>query len=223
MNNSAQRLQEITQNIEKCRKKSPLAAAAVTLVAVSKTQSAEAIGELIEAGQKVFGENRVQEAEEKWPGIRERYPDIKLHLIGSLQTNKVKHALQLFDVMHTVDRKALVDAIVKESAKLSDIRCKQFFVQVNTGEEPQKGGVSPAELPELLEYAKQAGLTISGLMCVPPADAVPSPHFAWLHEAAQKFGLPNLSMGMSGDYEAAIRLGATHVRIGTALFGERKY
>lgn len=222
MNDSAGRLLEITQNIETYRKKSPAAASAVTLMAVSKTQPPEAIIALIEAGQKVFGENRVQEAEEKWPVISERYPDVQLHLIGSLQTNKVKQALQLFDAIHTVDRPSLIDAIIKESAKLEQVRCREFFVQVNTGEEPQKGGVSPAELPELMEYAKNAGLCVTGLMCVPPADAVPSPHFAWLRETANRLGLANLSMGMSGDYEAAIRLGATHVRIGTALFGERR-
>lgn len=218
---STERLRDITRNMEKWQEKSPAAAGNVILVAVSKTQSRETIIPLIEAGQKVFGENRVQEAEEKWSEIREIYPDVKLHLIGSLQTNKVKQALLLFDSIHTIDRVSLVDAIVKESKKLEYVRCKDFFVQVNTGEEEQKGGVTPAELPYLMEHINNANFSVTGLMCVPPTGVPPAPHFALLHNMAQKFNLPYLSMGMSGDYETAIRLGATHVRIGTALFGER--
>jgi len=226
--NSAERLQEIRQNIAKWRKKSSASAKEVTLVAVSKTHGSEDIIPLIEAGQKVFGENRVQEAAEKWPAIREKYPDVELHLIGSLQTNKVREALALFDAIHTVDRESLVDAIIKES-KRKGMRCKRFFIQVNTGEEPQKSGVLPKDFPKLMEYIKLATchlplntFSITGLMCVPPADVEPAPHFALLHTMAQQYKLAHLSMGMSGDYETAIRLGSTHVRIGTALFGERK-
>ena len=220
--NSTERLRVINEHITKAQKKSPLASSHITLIAVSKTHPAEAIVPLIGAGQKIFAENRVQEAAEKWPAICEKHADIELHLIGSLQTNKVKEALLLFDVMHTVDRPALVDAIVKEIGKSTSIRCKQFFVQVNIGEESQKGGVNPADLPGLMEYINQAGLSISGLMCVPPVGIEPAPHFALLYKMAYELKLPNLSMGMSADYETAVRLGATHIRVGTALFGERQ-
>ncbi len=217
------RLSAIKANIAKLQKESPLAAKHVKLIAVSKAQSIEAITELLEAGQRVFGENRVQEAAEKWPNLREKYPDIELHLIGSLQTNKVREALELFDVIEAVDRVGLVDAIVKESSKLNAIRCKKFFIQVNIGNEPQKGGISIEALPHLLAACNlQPATLVSGLMCVPPADQLPAPYFALLYKLAKEHSLPNLSMGMSGDYETATRLGATHVRIGTALFGERK-
>lgn len=219
----AGRLREVQDNILKWQKKSPLAAKHITLIAVSKTHSADAIIPLIDAGQKVFGENRVQEAAEKWPALRERYSDVQLHLIGSLQSNKVKEALTLFDAIHTIDRQSLVEAIIKESAKLKDIRCKQFFVQVNTGEEEQKGGVSPEDASELVRYiCSQNAFLIAGLMCVPPVGESPAPHFALLHKLAVDLQLSELSMGMSGDYETAIRLGATYIRVGTALFGERQ-
>lgn len=220
--NGVERLRGVQENILKWQKQSPLTAKNITLIAVSKTHPAEAIIPLIEAGQKVFGENRVQEAAEKWPAIREKYPDVQVHLIGSLQSNKTKEALTLFDAIHTVDRQSLVEAIVKESAKLKEVRCKQFFVQVNIGEEEQKGGVAVKDTPELVEYIRaQKAFPLSGLMCVPPVDETPAPYFALLHKMAADLELSNLSMGMSGDYEAAIRLGATHVRVGTALFGER--
>ncbi len=217
-----QRLKAISENMEKWRSKSSLAAREVTLIAVSKTHPAEALIPLIEAGHRVFCENRVQEAAEKWPALRERYPDIELHLIGSLQTNKVKDALALFDVIHTVDRPSLVDAIAKERSRHAG-RCGHFLVQVNTGEEPQKGGVKPEELEELMRYTDTHAscFTVSGLMCVPPAGVPPAPHFALLHTIAHGMNLPYLSMGMSGDYETAIRFGATHIRVGTAIFGER--
>lgn len=219
---SVERLRAVNETIKKTQQKTPLAAKQVTLIAVSKTHPAEAILPLLEAGHRVFGENRVQEAAEKWPALREKYPDIQLHLIGSLQSNKVKEALQLFDAIHTIDRQSLVEAIVKESAKLKDVRCKQFFVQVNIGEEAQKGGVSPKETPDLIDYIRsQNAFPLSGLMCVPPAEESPAPYFALLHKMAAELELPHLSMGMSGDYETAIRLGATHIRVGTALFGER--
>jgi pyridoxal phosphate enzyme (YggS family) len=193
----------------------------VTLIAVSKTQPAEAILSLLEAGQRDFGENRVQEAQAKWPGLRERYPDIRLHLIGALQTNKVKEALTLFDTMHTVDRESLVDAIIKERGEGRGTRCREFFIQVNTGQEPQKSGAAPDKTAALAAYCRAVELPVCGLMCVPPVGEPPAPHFALLRALAEKLGLAHLSMGMSGDYETAVRLGATHVRVGTALFGER--
>ncbi len=219
--NSVGRLQAIKQAIQKCQEESALAAKEIKLIAVSKTHPASSIIPLIEAGQKAFGENRVQEAADKWPAIREQYPDIELHLIGSLQTNKVKEALSLFDVIQTVDRPSLVDAFIKESRKTGAVRCRTFYVQVNTGEEAQKGGVKPGDLKSLMDYINTTGLYIVGLMCVPPVNVPSAPHFALLYELAREFNLPELSMGMSGDYETAIRLGATNIRIGTALFGKR--
>jgi pyridoxal phosphate enzyme (YggS family) len=223
-----ERWESILKQIEAARgatKSKPQA----TLVAVSKGQPVEAIMSLLEAGQRDFGENRVQEALSKWPALKARYPDIRLHLIGTLQTNKVKEALALFDVMHTVDRESLVDALAKEGCKVQVAGCKQFFVQVNTGEEAQKEGVTPGGLFQLMRYIQHvtcnmqlATPVITGLMCIPPAGEPPAPHFALLRRYAEEFGLPCLSMGMSGDYETALRLGATQVRIGTALFGERK-
>ena len=199
---------------------SPAAAKKAILIVVSKTQGAEAIIPLLKAGQRDFGENRVAEASEKWPVLREQYPDIRLHLIGPLQTNKVKDALFLFDVIHTIDRESLVDALVKQRGADS-LRTKEFFAQVNTGEEPQKAGAVPKEIGALLNYCRTRELPITGLMCIPPADELPAPHFALLRTLADKAGLGNLSMGMSGDYETALRLGATHVRVGSAIFGER--
>lgn len=188
----------------------------VKLLAVSKGQGAEAVLELLKAGHRHFGENRVQEAEDKFPALKEKYPDLKLHLIGPLQTNKVKAALALFDVIETVDRPALVDALLKAGPKAA-----RFYIQVNTGEEPQKAGVVSAELPSLLDYCRTKGLKIEGLMCIPPADRPAAPHFAFLAELAKRHALPEVSMGMSADYEMAVELGATEVRIGTVLFGAR--
>ena len=193
----------------------------VTLIAVSKAHRAEAILPLLAAGQAVFGENRVQETVQKWPPLQERYPAAELHLIGSLQTNKVKEALSLYNAIHTIDRPKLVDAIIKEREKDEGIRCMQFFIQVNTAGEPQKGGVAVKEAARLFEYCCSLALPVTGLMCVPPANEPPAPHFTMLRDIAHEFRLPHLSMGMSGDYETAVRLGATHVRIGTALFGAR--
>jgi pyridoxal phosphate enzyme (YggS family) len=201
---------------------------AAVLIAVSKAKPVAAIKTLLEAGQRDFAENRVQEALEKWPQLKAAYPDVRLHLIGSLQSNKAKEALELFDAIHTVDRESLVNALVKESSRLQAAGCRQFFIQVNTGEEAQKGGVTPDGLPRLMQYIQNVAggvqptaLPIAGLMCIPPADELPAPHFALLRTMAQKLKLDALSMGMSGDYETALRLGATHVRIGTAIFGER--
>lgn len=215
------RYRTLLSRMEAVRSVSPAAADSVSLVAVSKTQPEEAILALLRGGHRIFGENKVQEAAGKWPKLREHYADIELHLIGSLQSNKAKDALELFDVIETIDRPSLADALAKERGK-SALRCKQFLVQVNIGEEPQKGGVEIAQLDALLKHCASVQLPISGLMCVPPADTNPSPYFALLRTLAQHHGLQKISMGMSGDFEAAIRLGATHIRVGTALFGERQ-
>ncbi|GGC51536.1 YggS family pyridoxal phosphate-dependent enzyme [Chelatococcus reniformis] len=194
--------------------------ATVHLVCVSKTFGADAIEPVLAAGQRVFGENRVQEARDKWPALRERYPGVELHLIGPLQTNKVREALALFDVIETVDRPSLAEALAKEIARLG--HAPRLFVQVNTGEEEQKAGVTPGEADAFIAACRERhGLAIEGLMCIPPADQPPSPHFALLAKIAARNGLANLSMGMSADYEQAIMLGATHVRIGSAIFGAR--
>jgi PLP dependent protein len=192
----------------------------ITLVAVSKTFPAEDIEPVLAAGQRVFGENYVQEAKAKWPALRERFPDVELHMIGPLQSNKAKEAVELFDVIHTLDRPSLAEALAKEIAKQG--RAPRLLVQVNTGEEPQKGGIPPAEVDAFLEACRtKYGLTVDGLMCIPPAEDPPSPHFALLNTIAKKHGLTMLSMGMSADFDAAIQLGATHVRVGSAIFGSR--
>ncbi len=191
----------------------------VTLVAVSKTQPAEAITPLIEAGCGVFGENRVQEAQAKWPELRERFPGVKLHLVGQLQSNKADEAVALFDAIHSLDRPALVGALAKAMDKAG--RQVSCFVQVNIGAEEQKGGVAIAELPALLAEARAADLPLRGLMCVPPFDIEPAPFFTLLDKLARDHGLAGRSMGMSGDFETAVMLGATHVRVGKALFGAR--
>lgn len=191
----------------------------VTLVAVSKTHPAEAIAPLIEAGQRVFGENRVQEAQAKWPALRERYPEVALHLVGQLQSNKADAAVALFDAIHSLDRPSLVPALARAMDKAG--RRVPCFVQVNIGAEEQKGGVAIAALPALLGEARAAGLPLAGLMCVPPFEIEPAPFFALLDKLARDHGLEGRSMGMSGDFETAVMLGATHVRVGTALFGTR--
>jgi hypothetical protein len=192
----------------------------VTLVAVSKTKPAGMIEAAIAAGQRVFGENRVQEAEHKWPAIRGAHPDVRLHLIGALQTNKVAHAVALFDVIETVDRPRLAAALAKEMAK-TGVR-RECFVQINTGAEPQKAGVLPEDAEDFIRACiEEHGLDVTGLMCIPPVDEEPSLHFALLREMARRHGLAKLSMGMSADYPIAIQFGATHVRVGTAIFGAR--
>jgi pyridoxal phosphate enzyme (YggS family) len=193
---------------------------AVHLVAVSKLQPADRVTAALAAGQRLFGENRVQEAKGRWGELRSQYPDLRLHLIGSLQSNKAKDAVALFDCIETVDRESLADALVKEMEKQK--RMLPCFIQVNTGEEAQKGGVIPDELPGLLEHCRKIGLEIRGLMCIPPLNEPPAPHFALLRKLAARHNLPELSMGMSADYEQAIALGATYIRVGTALFGERE-
>ncbi len=195
----------------------------MSLIAVSKTHAADEIAPLIEAGQRLFGENRVQEAQAKWPELRERTPDVKLHLIGRLQSNKAEDAARLFDCIHSLDRISLVTALAKAFDKTG--RRVPCFIQVDVGEEPQKGGCPVKELPALLAQARDADVPVIGLMCVPPATIEPAPFFALLDKLARDHGPGDgswgLSMGMSGDFETAIMLGATHVRVGTALFGER--
>ena len=195
-------------------------AADITLVAVSKTHDAGAIAGAIAAGQRVFGENRVQEAQAKYPPLKAAHRDLALHLIGPLQSNKVKDAVALFDVIETLDRRRLAEALARELERAP--RRPELFVQVNTGEEPQKSGVLPAEADTYIADCRaRLGLAIAGLMCIPPLDDEPSLHFALLREIARRHGIAALSMGMSGDYEIAIRFGATHVRVGTAIFGAR--
>lgn len=191
----------------------------ICLIAVSKTHDADTIRPLIAAGQRHFGENRVQEAQGKWPALRAETPDIVLHLIGQLQSNKAEEAVELFDAIHSVDRSSLVQALARACEKAG--KQPQLFVQVNIGDEEQKGGCAVADLPALLTEAKEAGLAIAGLMAIPPADIEPAPYFALLDELAGRHGLPLRSMGMSSDFETAVTLGATHVRVGTALFGTR--
>ena len=191
----------------------------VELIAISKTHDAEAIRPLIAAGQRVFGENRVQEAQDKWPALQAETPGIALHLVGQLQSNKAEEAVALFDAIHSVDRSSLVTALGKAMDKVG--RRPACFVQVNIGAEPQKGGCTIEALPGLLAEAHAAGLPIAGLMCVPPLELEPAPYFALLAKLARDHGLAGLSMGMSSDFETAVTIGATHVRVGTALFGTR--
>ena len=191
----------------------------VTLVAVSKTHPAPVIAQALDAGHRVFGENRVQEADGKWPALRKTYPDIALHLIGPLQRNKVRRAVRLFDVIETIDRPDIARAVAE--AGRAEGRVPDVFVQVNTGEEPQKAGVFPEDTDALVAACRELGLTVRGLMCIPPVDEEPSLHFGLLRQIARRNGLDELSMGMSGDFAVAIHFGATLVRVGTAIFGER--
>ncbi len=192
----------------------------VTLIAVSKTFDAADIVPVIEAGQRVFGENRVQEAKAKWLPLKMQWPDVELHLIGPLQSNKAADAVQLFDAIHTIDRRKIAEAVASEMQKQG--KALQLFVQVNTGREPQKAGIGPEEADEFLQFCRDSlGLEISGLMCIPPVDEDPAPHFEMLKKIAARNGLRGLSMGMSGDYAKAIACGATHVRVGSAIFGLR--
>ncbi|HEX8585921.1 MAG TPA: YggS family pyridoxal phosphate-dependent enzyme [Allosphingosinicella sp.] len=214
-----QRLAEVRARIAKAAAVARRKTNDVTLIAVSKTHGAEAIEPLLAAGQRIFGENRVSEAQGKWPALKARWPDVELHLIGQLQSNKAEEAVALFDAIHSVDRLSLVTALGKVIGKAG--RRPACFLQVNIGEEPQKGGCTLAGLPALIEAAQAAALPVAGLMCIPPADVEPAPYFALLAKLARRHGLPGLSMGMSGDYETAVTVGATHVRAGTALFGAR--
>ncbi|MDX2113862.1 MAG: YggS family pyridoxal phosphate-dependent enzyme [Alphaproteobacteria bacterium] len=216
------RLTEIRATLEKSRINSPLAAPETCLLAASKGQPAELLEEAIALGIRDFGENRVQEAYDKWPLLKEKYPHIRLHLIGPLQTNKVKDALGLFDVIQTVDREKLALALSRLQASGFSLQEKQFYIQVNTGEEPQKAGIFPKEADDFIRFCiHDLKLPIIGLMCIPPADQPPAPHFALLRNVALTHGLKELSMGMSGDYDIAARMGSSCVRVGTALFGSR--
>ena len=212
-------LAAILARIALARKAAIAPAPATQLVAVSKTVDESGIRAALEAGQRCFGENRVQEAQAKFPGLKQSYPDLELHLIGPLQTNKVREAMALFDVIESLDRIRLADALAAERDKTG--KCPRLFIQVNTGEEPQKAGVLPAELEALLTHARGLKLPVEGLMCIPPVEDDAAPHFAFLLKRARDLGLPQLSMGMSGDFELAVKFGATHVRVGSAIFGER--
>ncbi|MFM9851761.1 MAG: YggS family pyridoxal phosphate-dependent enzyme [Sphingomonadaceae bacterium] len=220
MNQDAKaRLDAVTASIARAAKVSGRKAEDIALIAISKTYGADAIQPLIDAGQRRFGENRVQEAQAKWPALIAATPGIELHLVGQLQSNKAEDAVVLFDYVHSVDRASLVTALAKAQDKLG--RRPRCFLQINIGDEPQKGGCPTAQAPALLALARGAGLDIAGLMAVPPADIEPAPYFALLAKMAREKGLAGLSIGMSGDYETAVMLGATYVRVGSALFGTR--
>jgi pyridoxal phosphate enzyme (YggS family) len=216
---SATRLSTIRDSIARAAAVAKRNAGDVTLIAVSKTQEAEAITPLLALGQRDFGENRVQEAQGKWPALREAYPDTILHLIGQLQSNKADEAVALFDAIHSVDRPSLVTALARAMDKAG--RRPACFIQVNIGDEAQKGGCAIDDLTGLLAEARTADLPVVGLMAIPPADVEAAPYFALLAKIARDHGLTGLSMGMSGDFETAVTIGATHVRVGTALFGAR--
>lgn len=211
----------ILARIEAARKAALAPAPETKLVAVTKTHGPERIHPVLAAGHRIFGENRVQEAKAKWPALREEFPGIELHLIGPLQSNKTREAVELFDAIHSLDRPKLGEALRAEIDRAG--RAPMLFVQVNTGEEPQKAGVASQDAPRFIAQCREElRLPVRGLMCIPPADEAPAPHFALLAKLARAEGLPFLSMGMSGDFETAIRFGATHVRVGTAIFGERE-
>lgn len=216
---AADRLLAIRDRIARTERLADRPAGATTLIAVSKTHAADMIRPLIDAGQRVFGENRVQEAQAKWPALQEEQPDVSLHLVGQLQSNKAGDAVLLFDAIHSLDRPSLVTALARAMDRHD--RRPACFVQVDIGEEPQKGGCAIAELPALLAEARQAELPVAGLMCVPPFDTGAAPYFALLAKIARDHDLSGLSMGMSSDFEVAVTLGATHVRVGSALFGAR--
>lgn len=214
-------LEEIKARIAKAEAEAGRAAGSVTLIAVSKTQPNERVEEVLKAGHRIFGENRVQEAAGKWPMFRERYEGIELHLIGPLQTNKARQAMELAQAIHSVDRPKLAETL----ARLAQERgaCPDLFIQVNTGEEPQKAGIAPADVDAFVAECLGLDLPVRGLMCIPPVEEEPSMHFALLAKMAARNGLDGLSMGMSGDFEKAISFGATHVRVGSAIFGARDY
>ena len=220
MSEGAQHLAEVNRRIAEAARTAGRLPGETTLVAVSKTHGADKVSELLDAGHRVFGENRVQEAEEKYPALKARYPDLELHLIGPLQTNKARDAIALFDVIQSVDRERLAAVLAKEMERAG--KRPPCFIQVNTGEEAQKAGVLPADLDAFVAACRDVHkLPVVGLMCIPPVDEESAMHFALLQKIGRENGIANLSMGMSADFETAIRFGATHVRIGTAIFGER--
>jgi len=214
-------LTEIRERIARAEKEAGRDAGSVTLIAVSKVQPLERVEAVLEQGHRIFGENRVQEAAGKWPAFKERFEGVELHLIGPLQTNKARQAMELFDAIHSVDRPKLARTLARLAQELG--HCPELFIQINTGEEPQKAGVLPAEADDFVAECRALGLPVRGLMCIPPVEEEPSLHFALLAKIAARNGLEGLSMGMSGDFERAIALGATHVRVGSAIFGERSY
>lgn len=217
---STKTLTDIHARIEHAAKEANQTSRSVNLIAVSKTFGPEAILPLLKAGHRVFGENRVQEAKTKWPSLRESYPDIELHLIGPLQSNKTREAIELFDAIHTIDRPKIASAIANEQARTN--KSLKLFIQVNTGEEPQKAGIAPRETANFLGHCTDTlGLRISGLMCIPPVEEEPAVHFAFLAKLARELALPELSMGMSSDFETAVAFGASYVRVGSAIFGAR--
>jgi pyridoxal phosphate enzyme (YggS family) len=214
------RLADVSRRIAAAAQRAGRDPASVRLVAITKTVGPEAIASVLDAGHRIFGENRVQEARAKWPALRERYPGIELHLVGALQSNKARDAVQLFDAIHSIDRARIAEAVAQEMARQG--KGLQLFIQVNTGEEPQKAGVAPKEVGRLLRTCREElGLAIAGLMCIPPLDEEPGVHFAFLAKLAGEHGLTALSMGMSADFETAILFGATHVRVGSEIFGAR--
>ena len=220
MSDSAANLSDILARIAAARKKAVAPAPSTTLIAVTKTHEADAIRPVLDAGHRVFGENRVQEAMGKWPALRAAYRDIELHLIGPLQSNKTREAVETFDAIHSLDRPKLAHALKAELEKSN--KSPTLFIQVNTGEEPQKAGIAPRDTAAFVALCRdELRLPVKGLMCIPPNNENPAPHFALLQKLARENGLPLLSMGMSGDFESAIKFGATHVRVGSAIFGER--
>ena len=212
-------LSDINSRIAAAENKAGRSPGTVELIAVSKVQPDDRIASVLQQGHRVFGENRVQEAQNRWPKFLEQHDDLTLHLIGPLQSNKVRPALELFDAIHTVDRSKLARRIADIAQEIG--KCPRIFIQVNTGEEPQKAGVLPAEIDALIASCREMDLVPEGLMCIPPVDEEPSLHFALLAKIAERNGLRGLSMGMSADFESAIALGATHIRVGSAIFGER--
>jgi PLP dependent protein len=219
MSNAAENLTLVRAEMAEAARRADRAITDICLIAVSKTYDAEAILPVIAAGQRHFGENRVQEAQTKWPPLQAAAPDVVLHLIGALQSNKAEDAVVLFDEIHSLDRLSLAEALAKAMTKTG--KRPSLYVQVNTGAEVQKGGVLLQDLPTLLEAGRALGLPLVGLMCIPPAEDEPAPHFALLAKLARRHGLPKLSMGMSSDFAHAIQQGATHVRVGSAIFGTR--
>ncbi|MBR9650580.1 YggS family pyridoxal phosphate-dependent enzyme [Thalassovita aquimarina] len=214
-------LEEICARIAKAEKNAGREAGSVKLIAVSKVQPNERVEAVLEEGHRLFGENKVQEAAGKWPDFRERFEGVEVHLIGPLQTNKARQAMELFEVIHSLDRPKLAKTLARLADELG--HCPDLFIQVNTGEEDQKAGVMPGEADAFIAECRDLGLPVIGLMCIPPVDEEPSLHFALLAKIAERNGLKGLSMGMSGDFEKAIAQGATHVRVGSAIFGERDY
>ncbi|WP_417743085.1 YggS family pyridoxal phosphate-dependent enzyme [Salipiger sp.] len=214
-------LTDIRERVAKAEKQAGRPEGSVELIAVSKVQPIERVEAVLEAGHRVYGENKVQEAQGKWPALKERFDGVDVHLIGPLQTNKARQAMELFSAIHAVDRPKLANTLARLAQEMG--HCPDLFVQVNTGEEPQKAGILPADADAFIKEVRGLDLPLKGLMCIPPAEETPSLHFSLLAKIAERNGLEGLSMGMSSDFEQAISLGATHVRVGSAIFGERDY